>query len=670
MGENAGTDEKAIELSVIAPCYNEELNVVPLAERLLAVFTRRGIVGEVVLVDDGSQDGTWATLEALAARFEGVRPVRHPRNRGMEAAWNTGLEHARGVHACFIDADMQNPPEDVWRLYRELKASQCDVVQGTRSPIGRLRDSRYVLSKGLNVILNLGFGMALTDNKSGFVMARRETLREVLKHRFHYYYFQSLIAVSAFAQGYVWREVETLFQSRLYGQSFINRFPGRMVARILIDMAKAWVEFRLLHRRDGERELPEMPELSADTGGFWRGLCRLPGAGCGSGRRLIYLARLQQSQWLAPREVRALQQTRLQRLLRHLRLHVPHFHNLLREESGAPEAVLARLPVMDYGDLREALFFDLFANNHRKSRLRELPFATPGQRLGVRFLERRQREMQWALALRGLTWGGWEWGEPWAEVTGVNPAPGGRWQDLLLRRQRVGLSPSGGPWRVVTGDAGLLARLDQGQGGLERRFPGARFVLTNAITSPEPEGGGGAVRMLRRFGAAGYGIIAQQCEKGGDYHLMAESFLVEVLRDGQPVAPGETGEVVITDLDGYDVPLVRLRLGVMAVAVDPEAVCPCGRGLPRIRLLPAPQPVFDLAGQPWPATFVAELLKGYHFAIAGYACSQPEADVLEITLTPTSLANEHVLKELESALAAHLPTGSTLRVRLDSPLTP
>src|SRR3989442_15328413 len=103
----------APELSVLVPCFNEEGNLPELVERTERVFERRGIAGEVVLVDDGSRDGTAAQIEALAARFANVVGVHHPTNRGIPAGWRSGLEASRGRYVCTIDADLQYQPEAI-----------------------------------------------------------------------------------------------------------------------------------------------------------------------------------------------------------------------------------------------------------------------------------------------------------------------------------------------------------------------------------------------------------------------------------------------------------------------------------------------------------------------------------------------------------------------------
>src|SRR5438093_7701223 len=93
-------------LSVVAPCLNEEVNVAVLTDRLFAAAGEAGIPTELVLVDDGSTDGTWDAIRRLRDRFgDSVAGVRHTANRGIAESWRSGLGAARGSYVCFIDAD-------------------------------------------------------------------------------------------------------------------------------------------------------------------------------------------------------------------------------------------------------------------------------------------------------------------------------------------------------------------------------------------------------------------------------------------------------------------------------------------------------------------------------------------------------------------------------------
>lgn len=505
-----GTDQRAltaIDLSVIAPCFNEEANVPPLVSRLLAVFDRRRIAGEIVLVNDCSTDATGRVIDSLAAQHPEVVAIHHPRNRGLSAGWNTGLEAANGTYVCFIDADLQNPPEEVWRLYREITVSRADLVQGVRSSIGRLKDGRYLTSRVLNVALNLTFGMSTLDNKSGFVMARRDTMKDILSRRFRYRHSHVFVAVAAQAKGFTIREVETLFQSRHAGKSFIKNWPVKLISEVCVDTAKAFVEFRLSHQRVDELDQflrTAQPTREPALPGRWRRfVLELYALSLTFKSRLIrrrvrqIYGALMRTQWVPARQIQTLQEIRLRRMIRHAYHHVPYYREVFDRMRIKPEEIvtlsdLQRLPVLSKSDVREHLYFDLFADNHRKRDMQAVTTNGPDGKPLDLYVSRMQLEMRLAGSLRAHTWS-----------------------------------------KVVT-----------------------------EYGSPECRG------------------IAYECEAHDGHHVAEEGYVVEVLKDLRPAQPGEMGDVVITDLDSFSVPLIRYRIGDRAVVVN--ETCACGRGLLRI----------------------------------------------------------------------------------------
>ena len=237
----------AVTLSVLTTCLNEVDNIDHLAERTLRTFDRMDVVAELVVVDDGSDDGTWGRLASWMERDSRVRGVRHDKNRGIEGGWRSALAHSRGSLVCLIDADLQNRPEDVALLhdvYRERRPGgrqRPDVVQGVRRP-ENLSRLRYLQSRALNLILNVTFRMNLADNKSGFVLCRREVLDAMLTHRFRYRYYQCFLAAAAHMRGYSIRQVDTVFEPRVGGESFLKTIPVTPIARILWEIVKARVD--------------------------------------------------------------------------------------------------------------------------------------------------------------------------------------------------------------------------------------------------------------------------------------------------------------------------------------------------------------------------------------------------------------------------------------------
>src|SRR5579863_3008140 len=105
----------APQLSICVPVYNEVENVPLLYDAIVKVTDPAGIAFELILVDDGSKDGSWAEIEKLAARDPRVRGLKFKFNCGETAASDAGLRAARGTFVMTMDADLQNDPLDIPR---------------------------------------------------------------------------------------------------------------------------------------------------------------------------------------------------------------------------------------------------------------------------------------------------------------------------------------------------------------------------------------------------------------------------------------------------------------------------------------------------------------------------------------------------------------------------
>ncbi len=164
-------------LSVVAPLYNEAETVRAFHERVMGALD--GFELELVLVDDGSTDGTRAHLEALAAADERVKVVALSRNFGHQPALTAGLEHARGDVVVMIDADLQDPPEVVLEMIDEWRGGS-DVVYAVRE--SRAGETRFKLATA-NVFYRLFARMTqmeLAPNSGDFRLMDRRALRVLL----------------------------------------------------------------------------------------------------------------------------------------------------------------------------------------------------------------------------------------------------------------------------------------------------------------------------------------------------------------------------------------------------------------------------------------------------------------------------------------------------------
>jgi len=162
-------------LSVVIPVFNEEENLVELHARLAATLDQAGYTWEVIYVDDGSRDRSWEILEKLHQQDPPrVRLVRFNRNYGQHMAVFAGFERVRGQVVATLDADLQNPPEEIPRLVQKLEEGY-DVVSGWRR---RRRDTwlRRLPSWIVNRVTSRVVGVDLKDYGCMLRTYRREVV--------------------------------------------------------------------------------------------------------------------------------------------------------------------------------------------------------------------------------------------------------------------------------------------------------------------------------------------------------------------------------------------------------------------------------------------------------------------------------------------------------------
>jgi len=163
------------ELSIVIPLRDEESNVVPLHGELTRVLAGLGLTYEMILVEDGSEDGTFARLRDVQAADPRVRVIRFTRNFGQTAAFAAGFAAARGRFIITADGDLQNDPADIPRLLAIARTH--DVVCGWRKDRKDAFLTRHVPSMAANWLLGLISGIRLHDNGCSLKVFRAEVVK-------------------------------------------------------------------------------------------------------------------------------------------------------------------------------------------------------------------------------------------------------------------------------------------------------------------------------------------------------------------------------------------------------------------------------------------------------------------------------------------------------------
>lgn len=171
-------------VSILIPAYNEEEFLPVVVERALGAPLPEGMGRELIIVDDGSTDGTWRIASEAASRHDGVvRALRHERNRGKGAAIRTALGKARGEFAIIQDADLEYDPREYPKLLAPLVEGRADAVYGTRFAVGTERRVLYywhaVANHWLTALANFASDLNLTDVWTGYKAFRTDLVRSI-----------------------------------------------------------------------------------------------------------------------------------------------------------------------------------------------------------------------------------------------------------------------------------------------------------------------------------------------------------------------------------------------------------------------------------------------------------------------------------------------------------
>ncbi|MGC8839708.1 MAG: phenylacetate--CoA ligase family protein [Anaerolineae bacterium] len=318
-----------------------------------------------------------------------------------------------------------------------------------------------------------------------------------------------------------------------------------------------------------------------------------------------YLRELEASQWWSPEELRALQWRKFKRLLDHAYRRVPYYRRRMEEAGVAPDDIrswedVPRVPISTKEDLRAAFpHGTVAAGVNRRDLLMSASSGSTGEPFRY-YLTRDEKARRWAIIFRYWAWAGLRPGVPYANLTRSVPGAfhGSGWLARLEQRLiRVLELPALDFSEENAGE--YLARVRRFRPEVMRGYASSMYYLATYLRE------GGEVLPLRAVLTLGetlypyqreaiedafacpvydaYGAeameVAAQCGHHPGYHINAESILVEVVdAEGNPLPPGERGQLVLTNLENYAMPFIRYN--IQDVGVLSEERCPCGRGLP------------------------------------------------------------------------------------------
>jgi glycosyltransferase involved in cell wall biosynthesis len=230
-----------VELSLVVPAYNERENLAPLLTEITSALAGRSY--EVIIVDDGSTDGTLEALKAMRAQFPQLRILALERNAGQTAAFAAGFRAARAPVVITLDADMQNDPADIPRLVETLRETGATAVAGYRAT---RRDTpwRRVQSRIANAVRNRLNGEVIRDTGCSLKAFRTDAVRALPLFAGMHRFLPTLIKM----QGGTVTEIPVGHRPRRHGVTKYGMW--NRVLRSLVDaFAVRWMQRRSLHYR-------------------------------------------------------------------------------------------------------------------------------------------------------------------------------------------------------------------------------------------------------------------------------------------------------------------------------------------------------------------------------------------------------------------------------------
>ncbi|MBO9998089.1 MAG: glycosyltransferase family 2 protein [Cyanobacteria bacterium SID2] len=231
---------KSPEISIVAPIYNEVESIPKLIDSIAATMEQTGRPYEILLIDDGSNDGSTELLQRIARERRDLRAVILRRNYGQTAAMAAGFRHARGNVIVTLDGDLQNDPTDIPRLLTTLEEGY-DLVSGWRKNRQDAALTRLLPSKIANWVIGRVTGVQLHDYGCSLKAYRAEIVADMNLygelHRF--------LPALAFIEGARIVEIPVAHHARRYGKS---KYGLGRTFRVLMDLLTVFFMKKFLTR--------------------------------------------------------------------------------------------------------------------------------------------------------------------------------------------------------------------------------------------------------------------------------------------------------------------------------------------------------------------------------------------------------------------------------------
>jgi phenylacetate-CoA ligase len=326
------------------------------------------------------------------------------------------------------------------------------------------------------------------------------------------------------------------------------------------------------------------------------------------------------------------------------------------------------------------MYLGLMSNTHDKRLIQKATTSGSTGEPFFTYLEKKQLEFRWAATLRSVEWTGYRFGDKqlrlWHKYLGM------KWKESLREILDAKLTRRSFIPAYEMDEKGLeqfMQRIREYKpyfmDGYAESFNFiARYLKRGAYDGFKPKAIMSSAQMLPeqsrkiieegfgcqvfdKYGAREFGGgLAYECDAHDGLHVVAECAIIEIIKDGKQVGPGEVGEVVITDLNNFSVPLIRYRVGDLAMPFDNGVPCKCGRGLPKIGQIQGriQSTIIGTENQCVPGSFFARLFADFDYAISQFQVVQPDFGKLTFNIVKADLYDPAIMENIVAETKRHL----------------
>lgn len=590
------------EISLIAPFFNEEDVISNSIEEFVNVLDSNFDDYEIVLVDDGSSDNSENIVNEFAALNSKINLVKNNTNLGIWKAWKSGVQNAKFECIAVIDSDLQYQPSDLVNLYKHhIDGNQ--FVQGIRVYSSDVNKVRNLISKMLSILLKIVFKKFmkdLNDVKSGFFVTRKSLMKNIFDFFPDYKYGQTFISIYVKFINSEIKQIPVIFAARQGGKSFLKTLPTTTIIEVILEIFKLkfflrkkdsyliYIDFFTKNIKD-KITFTFLEKLKLRVYFYTHLLHKWT-----IGKNLkSYLDAQLKFQYLNKFEILDYQNRKFVDLVWYYYENSKFFKKKLIEADIHPYEILGindikKIPILTKDEIKLNFSNDLLSEkfNDFKTLLISTSGST-GNPMNI-YANSEQLKVRWANTFRAWTWTGWtpskKQARLWHQTLGmsktqifrefvdniffkrkfipaysINEKNINKYIDKLVKHKPYLIDGYAESFNFLLGYANINNVDDL---KIDAIISSAQEMPENLKKQIEIKF---QSKVYDKYGAREFSGIAYEASGNNDHLVNDDSYIVEILKNGKDVDENEIGEIFITDLNNLITPMVRYKIGDLAI---------------------------------------------------------------------------------------------------------